>query len=302
MINYKMSVHLFRVFELNNAPPLENLFPRIQADALPERLRTVANYQMRLEHIAPPNTDGNRTRFWFLDFTKLRFEHGPGKVGTTTPIEGFALNDDEGFGEETAALYDPQTKYMIVQYNHHGVRAASIQEYFSTYFLDPNQVSAYQLRIQLDGTADARLAHKRVLTKLQFKVAPPQITAAHRNANVGLSRALDFNDRFDGANLEVVIQAEKGGALNFQSATSLINKLKELVAVGEAGGERIVSKFEVVGKDDPVSRNDAINMLAPKLESVVDQLQLGLDRRFTLESRWRSLARARNGWTQYVPD
>jgi hypothetical protein len=301
MINYKMGVHLFHVVQLDGAPPLAHLLETVRLDTLPNRLKNVANGQIRLEHIAPPNTESNPTRFWLLDFTKLRFEHGPGKAGRSSPIEGFDLTDDEGFGEETAALYDPQSCYMIVQYNHHGVRAGAIEEYLSAYVHDAQRVVAYQLRIKLDDTADVRLAQKQLLKKIHFKVAPAQITTAHRNSNVGLGRALDFNDGYAGDDLEIIISAKRGRFLNFSSSTRLINKLKNLVTIGEANADPIVSKFEVSGKTDAAARTDAINMLSPKLEVTVDQLQLGTDRRYTLISRWEAVKRARNGWSAFIP-
>lgn len=61
-----------------------------------------------------------------------------------------------------------------------------------------------------------------------------------------------------------------------------------------------VEKFEVAGKDAPDARTEAIDMLTPKLEQPIDGVESGGDRRYTRESRWSALLRARNGWSHIL--
>lgn len=292
-----MNVHLFKVVPIEPALALEVLLARINGDVLAARVRDIHNSNIRLENIRPPRTENNASSFWLLDFTKLRFEHGPGKVGMATAIEGFVLNADEGFGEETSALFDPVSNYILVQYNHHGVRSTAIQEYFNLYDHHANGIQGYNLRVKLDESAELRLAQKEFITKLHFKVDAAQITAAQRNANVGLGRALELNDSYGGQNIEIVISAGRNDHLRFADANRLIDRLKRLVGIQEEEfAPRIVSKFEVTGKNHILDRGDAINMLAPKLELTIDQLVLGPDRRYTVESRFGGLLRAHRGF------
>jgi hypothetical protein len=122
-----MAVHLFEVRALHRTPPLAQLLERIHGDAIADRLRTVGHQEVRVETIAAPRSRGNNTPYWLLDFTKIRFEHGPGKASREDPIESFELDADQGFGEETAVLYDPRRQAMLIQYNHYGARSTIIE-------------------------------------------------------------------------------------------------------------------------------------------------------------------------------
>ena len=296
----EMGVHLFQVVNLNNAPLLELLLQQIAADPIEGRLRVIGRHEVRLEDITPPRTGTNTSPYWLLDFTRLRFEHGPAKAGRQIPAQGFTLGQDEGFGEETAALYDPGTRHMVVQYNHHGVRAGLMKLYFAMY---PQQVYLnYDLRMRLDNTAQARVANKQILTKLRFKVAPVLMNAAQRNAGVSLRRAIELNDQVGGQTIEVTISAGRGhnAMLDNQVTRGLIQRLSRLVDHGVQTGNELVTALRVYGKDSPVDPAEPIDLLASKLEQRIDGLELGNDLRYTRVSRYASLVRARNGWQNVI--
>jgi hypothetical protein len=295
----KMNVHLFQVSRDTGAQPLEDLLKEIERLTLDTRIRNLANGSFRLEHIEHPRSENNATDYWLLEFVKLRFEHGPGKVGKHTAVEGFVLGDDEGFGEETAALYDPKTNHMIIQYNHHGMRASAIERYFNVFDHAPEEVSSYELLMRIDPSAEIKLAQKRFITKLRFKIAPPKMTAAHRDAGISLNRVLELNNDQNGGAIEVTISASRGQTLG-QRAMSMINDLRRLSAHDVDEGTDVVSRFEVGGKNDLLDKSDAINMITPKLELTISDLMLGGDRRYTRRSRWDGLLRAQRGWREIM--
>lgn len=291
-----MKVHLFKVRTMQNVEPLEDLLGRIQADLIEDRLRKIGlqKQEIRLESIRAPGQDGNTTPFWFLDFTKLRFDHGPGKVSRDEPIEGFELEDDEGFGEETGVLFDPVTRHALIQYNHNGPRSGTIEEYFCVY--DNAVASKYSLLTVLDDTANLRLAQKDIIKKIQFKVAAPRITDAQRNGNVPLGRVLDLASTLDGETIEVIVSAGRGN-LGANVVQGLIGALRNLIPVGQGADESALKTFKVSGKAGALGETDEINMLLAKEELTIDGLQSGDDLRYTQASRWQALQRARNGWT-----
>lgn len=276
--------------------PLQEPLQEILGVTLENRLRLVNQQELRVEDIRPPQSRGNATPYWLVDFTRLRFEHGPGRANRHDPIQGFDLAGDEGFGEETAALYDPGTGYMLIQYNHFGVRAGAIQEYFSVF--SGALARSYEFRVKMDESSEIRLAQKHILKKIHFKVAAAKMTAQQRQAGVSLSRAIDLSDALHGETIEVTITSARGqgGALQFNGLQSMIDTLRNLVFQGALSGTPVVEKFEVVGKNTPADRAEAIDMLTPKVEQVVDGVVIGADRRYTRDSRWHALVRARNGW------
>ena len=116
-----MKIHAYKVVPRGQFA-LGDVLEHISGLSLEERLRTVAEGDIRLEA-------GNRAgRFWTLDFGGIRPD-GPGRASRLRPIVDFEMNEDEGFGQETAALYNTQSGFMTLQYNHFGPRHGRIQGY-----------------------------------------------------------------------------------------------------------------------------------------------------------------------------
>ena len=116
-----MKIHAYKI-EPRGDISLDQVLRHINEIPFEERLRTVSNGDIRLEI-------GNRAgNFWTLDFGGIRPD-GPGRASATMPIADFDMNADEGFGQETAAVYNVATGFMALQYNHFGPRHARIQGY-----------------------------------------------------------------------------------------------------------------------------------------------------------------------------
>lgn len=295
----KMNVHLYQVKRDEGALPLAELLAHVAGLPLEGRIKSLSTGDFRLEHVEPPRSEHNNTDYWLLDFVKLRFENGPGKVGKSTAVTGFQFGEDEGFGEETAVLYDPKLNHMVVQYNHHGMRASAIERYFNSINHDPDEVTSYELLIKMDPSAEIRLAQKKYITKLKLKISPPKMTPAHRAAGVSLDQILALNNDQNGGSIEIAITAAKGETLA-DKALTFIDGLRRLAAHDIDEGTDVVSRFEVEGKNDLLDRADAINMLTPKLQFTIGDLMLGGDRRYTRRSRWDGLLKARQGWRDII--
>lgn len=292
----EMTVHLFQLWTAKDTPRLELLLKTIERDDLEARLKVVGQQEVRLESLLSPHSDDNDTPYWLLDFAKIRFDHGPGKASRVAPIEGFDLEEDEGFGEETAALFDARHRVMLIQYNHYGVRSSTMQNYFNLY--DDEAPRGYELNIRLDDATEARFAKKQILTKIRFKIAPPKMSAEQRLAGVRLTRALELNDELRGANIEVAISAGRAhnAMLNHQRVHQFVSALRKLVGADDDRDGPIVQKLEIEGKDDALAQAESINLLTSKLEQKIAGLELGEDLRYTQRSRWDALLRARAGW------
>lgn len=294
----KIKVNLYKVTRVFNQGTLPQLLQKIQSDTLNQRVRKVGHHDVRLEHIWAPGDRGNTSPYWLLDFVKVRMEHGPGKVGVNTPIQGFALANNEGFGEETAALYDPVRDFMLVQYNHYGVRGPTIERYLNSY--DDTFPEQFGLDIKLDDTAEAKLAAKQFITKLKVKIAPGQMTAAHRHNNVSLQRALELNDAQGGNTVEFEITATRGQCLAPGAIGRMMNTLRNWRQADRDEGTGVLPQFQVEAKANLADRAERIDMLLPALEVSIDGVILGPDRRYTIASRLQALARARAGWAGII--
>lgn len=292
MVN-SMKVHLFKVHGLTPAMKLESVLAEVSRMSLEDRVTYIGQHQMRLEVMAAPGAKGNKSPYWLLDLVKLRFENGPGKVSRKEALKGFDLGTDEGFGELTSALYDPTTGYILIQYNHHGPRAGAIAQYFT--HISPSQQCAFEFLVKLDETTEARLASKNIIKKLHYKVVPYQVSKAMRGQNISLGQSLEMSDSLGGQSLEVIISAGKGH-LNTGSAKSLIGTFMEMLTGSAIQEQGALETFKVYAKDAYDDVTDEINLIAAKMESNIDGLQLGPDHMFTVVSRWQGLQRARKGW------
>lgn len=285
-----MKVHLYDV-KRHDSGPIDNLFQAILSDPIESRMRTVGTTEIRLEECIPPHTGDNSTGFWLLDFIKMRVSHGPGKASRNGPISGFDIGKNGGFGEETAALYDPQKKVILLQYNHNGPRATSICSYLNSY--NPNTTEDYDMWIRMKAAATAKLNKTSIITKIHAKISPGDITSDLRNAGVGLNEAIKFSQYFDGHDIEIRITAgrKRKSQLNFQKTRDFVSSLQHLF--GQNGA---VEALEVTGKTAPESRPEPIDLMEDKLEEKITGLELGEDLRYTQKSRWLALIKARKGW------
>lgn len=294
----QIKVNLYKLNYAGQPAFLPQLLTDIKADPLSQRIKRIGYNDIRLEHILEPNSVDNPTPYWLLDFVKVRMEHGPGKVGISTPIQGFALANNEGFGEETAVLFDPVKDYILVQYNHHGVRGSSVDRYLNEY--DHTATQKLSLDIKLDTTSEAKLAAKQFVTKLTVKIAPDQMTASHRHRNVSLKRAIELNNAQHGNTVEFTLSASRGRSLSTGPINRMLDTLRSWRVADAQDGVQALEQFQVEAKEDLADRAEKIDMLLPTLEAKISGIVLGQDRRYTMRSRFDALLRARTGWSQII--
>ncbi len=108
-----MKMHAYQVV-VTNGPSAGDLLRRIDETPFEQRIRRTGGGDVRLDDLRVE--DG----LWLLDCVKHRVGHAPGIASTTARVQGVTLEEGQTFAEETAALYDEATGYMVVQYNHHG--------------------------------------------------------------------------------------------------------------------------------------------------------------------------------------
>jgi hypothetical protein len=288
-----MKIHAYDVVSANTNANLENAITHYAGLSL--ELRTLnlggSAQEIRLEAAQAPQSLNNPTAYWLLDFTKSRYENGPGKVSKATPITGFNLAENEGFGEETAALYDPAKKSLLIQYNHYGPRQSAISDYFS--HINHTSPTIFAFNIKLDKTAEARLSQKNVIKKFHYKIATPSISSEMRHSNASLGQALGVSDSLNGKHIEITVSAGAGpDELNNSVFQKMLAGIKQL----QSSDPTIVESLVVTAKNTHDERSEAINLLLPMLKLTLEGLVLGDDRRFTRESRWNALVRAHNAW------
>lgn len=279
--------HLYKLETGEKSQCLEDVIRLAIVTSLDSRTRKLGSQDYRLEDAVIPT---EQEPYWILDFTKFRYDGGPGKASESTPVESFMMQGGYGFAEETAVLYDPKNGWLLIQYNHHGPRAQAISDYLSVF--DIEKLSEFNFRLQLNLGAQARLKDKKIFTKLHIRVAPDRLSSAYRNANVSLVAALEAQTKTFGGDvvtIEVGLERESKNSLN------ILKWIPSFLSM--ASEERdAVSSLTISGKDDLEYAIDPVDLIKERLEIVIKDLRLDDGLRYPQEDRYNALKRAYNGW------
>ena len=281
-----MKIHAFKVEPYADSQNLEQVLAIIMREqSLRERIRVVGQIDLRMEDIRQVG------QLWLMDFVRMRYDHGPGRVSPDHEVEGFDFEDDEGFGEETAALYDPATEYVLVQYNHYGVRAGVISNYLGDY--NKSVVNDYTFKPKFDAQIERRLAQQGITRKLEFTIDVGRMSAEDRRQGRPVADAIQYGRRTnaDKVKIEISVSGDRGRSLG-QHARDSINSLKEILGANPDA----VTKLKVSGKDDRDASTEVLDLIGHRLTQEFDDLTLGADLRYSRDERWRALQRAHRGW------
>lgn len=280
-----MRVHLFKLAATDpSVLPLTATLDIVERLPLTHRMKATGFQDMRLESVSRPDAS---CPYWLLDFCKLR-NQGPGKASPGSASTSFDLAVGERFSEETAAVFDPVSGYMAIQYNHYGPRSSSIAKYLSL-FLDPGH--EYELHIKLDPTVQARLQRKVQFTAFGCRVAPDKLSAEWKKQNIGMYEALKKQqDTYGGdwVSVEISLEPYSYGTLKLKE------KLKGIL--GFTTETDAVTKVEVRGRDGESEKIDVVDLLSGKLEKTYKGLPLDPGLRVSCADRWIRLVDALKHW------
>jgi hypothetical protein len=285
-----LKIHAYKVDSFDGSRTLQDVLLQIESEpSLRERIRLINQVELRAESVS--QKDG----LWLMDFVRIRTSNGPGKVGRDSEVEGFEFDEEEGFGEETAALYDPASGYILVEYNHFGVRAGAIADYLSAY--DGTETSLYTFKPKYDEDVERRLLNHGITRKISFCLDITRMSEQDRQRGRALSEAIDYG-RQNGADkikVEISVQGERQRSL----AKNALDGLSALRSILGQNPDAI-TKLEVSGKENQDSVTEVLDLIAHRLSIEFNDLVLGADLRYPRDERWRALVRAKNGWRQIL--
>ncbi|HSV81482.1 MAG TPA: DUF6731 family protein [Ramlibacter sp.] len=278
----QVTVNLFDVTSGARTPRLSDTIEAFEALQLDQRWRG----DIRLDGVEWRNTDGARAAF--LDFAKKR-EIGPGKLTDRRAIESIHMQRDENFGEETAALYVPSKKWLLVLNNQSGVGPNRMMGYFNA--IDPGNVQHdYEANPKLDATAMSQLRRMEGVSSVEVTATLDALSASQREVGTALARAA----RPSGAQrISFALMAneryKKGRFLDTGMMKEFMRHLRS-----EGPG---VTTLRVTGPDPDSEKDLVVDLIRHRLKRRYNENELDVDsRRFTIESRWRLLARAFRSW------
>jgi len=230
-----------------------------------------------------------RGPLWLCDFVRLRMNHGPSKAGLEQPAQGFGLGDDEGFGEETAFLWDSRNDWCVVQYNHHGVRPNAIADYLGMFIHDAH--ARLDLMPKIDAGIHAKLRAKKLVTKLSFSVAPQRLSNDDYDCGGGLGAAAKQLSTSDAERVEITISAPARRGLNVR-LSDFADWIRQL---GGASKGSPVTSAHATARGDLGDKPEVLDILRHRIVTEARMVP-GTDRRFSCKDRWDALCRAHENW------
>ncbi|MGY8915359.1 MAG: DUF6731 family protein [Flavobacteriales bacterium] len=276
-------VHAFKVEGYDKkAKALDVIIKKIEKLKLEERVRTVGSSEMRLDSIV------KKGRVYFLDFSSFRYVNAPGKASRKTDVKDIDFGIDGAAAEETAAIYDPVSNHIFVQYNHYGARHGRIGAYFSA--IDEKPENQYYLETRFEKNIEQRLARKKIIKKIHFRVSSDPISKADKSAGQSLQGALKSATDLNGEYIEITIGASriKKSSLDKKGIGATLGWLTKRMGVdGDS-----VTLMEVTGKEDEESVSETLNLLGNKLNVKIADIKVGPGLRYSRDDRWKAVARA----------
>lgn len=247
---------------------------------------------IRLEQILkiPAGSYPKLPQLYHLDFAKKR-EVGPGKLGDAVPVSGIQMRKDEDFGEETAAIYVPSKKWLLILNNQAGIGPTRMAEYFNAVDPGSSRHFAYSVSPKLDPSVLQRLGGMKNLTSVDITATVDALDAT--NSQLGTAVAVATKPT-KAERISITLGANSGRKkLNFLSSKPVIDLVGKLRVKGDA-----VTVLRVTGEDPTTGKKDqVINLLEHKIKRQyrADELKV-VDHRYTIQSRWDMLDKALLGW------
>ena len=274
----KMKIFLY---EVSPGIPLVEAIEDLDQLNMEDRVQHVGNNDMKLEQIVK-----KAKGIFIMDFCKHR-DSGPGRAKKDRAIQSFDLDDDEAFGEMTAALYDSKTHFIVIQYNHYGPRSGSIGKYLS-YFGDYPSV---KLKPRLKDNILEEIDRKQYVKELLFEYSAAALTKEHRE-KMGMTNVLNKLESTidDIAGVKIILKAKRtktGKAASF---------MKRILGIIEEQDDAIKSAG-IKGSETPEDKAEFLNILNATIYEEREGLERDENKQmYSFESRSRLLMESFNSW------
>lgn len=282
-----VTVNLFDVdWNHDRSQPLEETLEEFGRLPLGHRWRD----DVRLERVEAAQV--LKDSAYLLDFARKR-EVGPGKLADTTAITNIRMEESENFGEETAALYVPRRRWLLVLHNQAGIGPTRMMSYLNA--LDPGNAERhfdYSASPKLDSTILQKLKEMQKFTGLTVTATVDALDAAQSSLGTSLAEATrPAKARRINFHLAANEPHKKGRFLDRGHILRLIHGLRR-------EDEDSVTKLQVTGESPDVAGKDMlIDLIRHKIRRKYDASELKvIEHRYTRRSRWDLLDRSLRGW------
>ena len=220
------------------------------------------------------------------ELVRIRMENLPVKASENAGIDDLGLKADEGIGEETAFLYSPADKVLILQRNRQGVSYTRFEDYFNHMDEDNTMIALFPM---MTRAALERMKNAAGFRALTITVAPVSGTDDLKDCGASVSHAMDAMDALGGERISftVSLKHRQGNTLDRRS---IMDTVKNLLHRRERGSDIATLQLRADEEDDGVN---VIDFIKDRL-CAREMISYDTDRRMSYNVRQQFLRRA---WT-----
>lgn len=204
------------------------------------------------------------------------------------------MTQDEAFGEETAALYVPAKKWLLILHNQTGVGPNRMMGYFNALDSGAREYD-YEANPKVDAAIMKKLHKMKGVVSVEVTASLDALNASQRETGISLAQAA----RPTGAQRITfqLLANEPYRKGRFLDGPMMKDFMRHLRNEGEG-----VTALKIKGPDPEIDDKDLmIDLIRHRIKRKYRESELEIsDRRFTIESRWDLLARAYRQWHNTV--
>ena len=283
-----MRIHFFTIEVENSPDDLPAVFERLRESPLADREKEINNKPVFLE-----TCDQGRNGSYELNFTQRRVQNGPGYSKRGEFTTDFFLEEDAGFGEQTAAIWS-ESGHLVVQYNHYGVRISTIREYLQS-FLRPNPDGIFPA-LSLDPVvatdAYVRLRNSREQTRFKCAIDVNRLAMAADANDVPLQSLLQLGNETNAGKVTLTLTLGHGPrGRSLLGIREFVDRLRR---------NNLADRIEVNARNNVDGRIEVLDLLEQREMRQVPNTELNFTQggRCDYESRIAALRREFNRWQQ----
>ena len=283
-----MKIHLYKNEIDKDSRSLLDVIKQIFDMPLQQREKVVGEKTIFLESLKEPR----KGSFYAVDFTTRREDNGPGHSVSGKETEDFSLENDAGFGEQTAFVYHPEKEYLAVQYNQYGPRAASIAKYFSEFSTDDEEPGNFDWKPVFDDNIMQKLQRSKSKTKLSYKLDMSSVSK-EMSREIGIEHAYDLWKKYDAAIIEITVSLGRGE--RGKSIRDVFSAVRNIRRLNDS-----VKRLQAQVKIDDDSNAEILNLLDHKWMKEIDNKKLTKTKglRYTFGSRAKIIREVLREWLQ----
>ncbi len=208
-----------------------------------DRTKTIRGVPIRLHSLQ--DNQFNNHQVWEGEIIRIRMSDTPVIADLKGGIKDINLNDDQGIGEQTAFLYHPKNRVLLIHNTQSGVSLPVLLQYFRE-FADFDEQIYGDAVIQLDTMQ--RFDSIQIFRRFEVRVAGLDNTGIFENQGRSLGEITRIADDFNAPvmNINMSTGHKKTESLNPNIIKGAIDSLR-----GAFGNRRQqISKIRVSGATD----------------------------------------------------